>query len=51
MSYKCNYNERYDYIKKALEKERKLIVKNADKITLAEVRKTSSLMDLDSKYI
>ena len=37
--------------KKALKKERQLVVRNADKIALAEVGRTSSLMDLDGKYI
>ena len=37
--------------KRALEKEGQLVVKNADKIVLAKVRRTSSLMDLDGKYI
>ena len=37
--------------KNALEKEEQLVVKNADKITLAKVGKTSSPMDLDSKYM
>ena len=37
--------------KKALEKEGQLVVRNADKIVLAEVGKTSSPMDLDGKYM
>ena len=37
--------------KKALKKEGQLVVRNADKIALVEVRKTSSPMDLDDKYI
>ena len=37
--------------KKALKTERQLVVKNADKIVLAEVGRTSSLMDLDGKYM
>ena len=37
--------------KKALKKKRQLVVKNADKITLAEVSRTSSPMDLNGKYM
>ena len=37
--------------KKALEKEEQLVVKNKDNIALTELRKTSSLIDLDGKYI
>ena len=37
--------------KKALEKERQLVVKNADKIALAKVGKTLSPMDFDGKYM
>ena len=37
--------------KKALEKEGQLVVRNADKIALAEVRSALSLMDLDGKYM
>ena len=37
--------------KKTIEKEGQLVVRNIDKIVLAEVRRTSSLMDLDGKYI
>ena len=37
--------------KKTLEKEGQLIVRNADKIALAEVGRTSSPMDLDGKYM
>ena len=37
--------------KKALKKERQLVVRNADKIALAKVRRMSSPMDLDCKYI
>ena len=37
--------------KKAQEKERQLIVRNADKIAQAEVARTSSPMDLDGKYM
>ena len=37
--------------KKALEKEGQLVVRNADKIALAEVGRTSSPMDLDGKYM
>ena len=37
--------------KKALEKEGQLVVRNADKIALAEVGRTSSPIDLDGKYI
>ena len=37
--------------RKALEKEGQLVVRNADKIALAEVGKTLSLIDLDGKYM
>ena len=37
--------------KRALEKEGQLVVRNADKIALAEVGRTSSPMDLDGKYM
>ena len=37
--------------KKAPEKERQWVVRNADKIALAEVGRTSSPMDLDGKYM
>ena len=37
--------------KKALEKEEQLVVRNADKIALAEVGKTSSPIDLNGKYM
>lgn len=37
--------------KKTQEKEGQLIVRNANKIAQAEVTKTSSLMNLDGKYI
>ena len=37
--------------KKALEKEGQLVVRNADKIALAEVGRTSSPMGLDGKYM
>ena len=37
--------------KKTLEKEGQLVVRNANKIALAEVRRTSSPMDLDGKYM
>ncbi|WP_375449299.1 hypothetical protein [uncultured Nostoc sp.] len=37
--------------KKALENEGQLVVRNVDKIALAEVGKTLSLMDLDGKYM
>ena len=38
-------------LKKALEKEGQLVVKNAGKIALREFGKTSSPMDLDGKYM
>ena len=37
--------------KKALEKEGQLVVRNVDKIALAKVRRMSSPMDLDGKYM
>ena len=37
--------------KKTLEKEEPLIVRNADKIALAEVERTSRPMDLNGKYM
>ena len=37
--------------KKALEKEEQLVVRNADKIALAEVGRMSSPIDLDGKYM
>ena len=37
--------------KKTLEKKGQLVVRNTNKITLAEVGKTSSPIDLDGKYI
>ena len=37
--------------KRALEKERQLILKNTDKIALAEVWRMSSPMDLDDKFM
>ena len=37
--------------KKAREKEGQLVVKNADKIALVEVVRTSSPMNLDGKYM
>ena len=37
--------------KKSSEKEEKLVVRNADKILLAKVGKTSSPIDLDGKYM
>ena len=37
--------------KKALKKERQLVMRNVDKITLAEVGRTSSRINFDSKYI
>ena len=36
---------------KALKKDRQLVMKNANKITLAEFGRTSSPMDLDGKYM
>ena len=37
--------------KKTLKKEGQLVVRNVDKIAQAEVGRTSSLMDLDGKYM
>lgn len=51
MSYKCNCNKKYDYIRKNPKKESKLIMGNTNKIALIKVAKMSNLMDLDSKYI
>lgn len=36
--------------KKVLEKEEQLIIKNANRIALSEVGKTSSSMNLDHRY-
>ena len=38
-------------LKKALEKERQLEMRNTDKIALAKIGRTSSPMDLDGKYM
>ena len=38
-------------LKRALEKKRQLVVRNADEIVLAEIRKKLSPIDLDGKYI
>ena len=54
------YNIRYTNViaikdviisKKTLEKEGQLVVRNADKIALAKVGRTSGPMDLDGKYM
>ena len=37
--------------KKAVQKKKQLVVRNVDKIALAEMRKTSSLIDLYGKYM
>ena len=37
--------------KRALEKEEQLVMRDVNKIMLAKVRKTSSLIDHDGKYI
>ena len=37
--------------KRAIKKEDQLVVRNVDKIALTKVGRTSSLIDLDSKYM
>ena len=50
-SYKCICNNRCDYIKRRLSKGKTVDSKKRRQITVVGFGRTSSLMDLDGKYI
>lgn len=51
MSYKYNYNKRCDYIRQKQRIKRELVDENIDKIVMVDIIRTSSLINLNSRYI